>query len=181
MAFRYLDDVTAADIAFQARGESLEELFLFAWEATMRVMVVLPGDPEDSRGSPGAPEDEHASRMGPERTPGRPGRVPEPQSEALVPRLRRRIRLEAAEPDLLLHDLLEELVYLKDAESLLLLLDSCRVEQEGGRWLLEAVAIGERIDPERHRLGVDVKAVTWHRFEVSQHDGGWQATVVLDV
>jgi SHS2 domain-containing protein len=152
MPFRYLDDVTAADAAFEAWGESLGQLCAAAWEATVRVMVNLPGDPEGWH----------------------------PQ-EALVHRVRRGIRLEAAEPDLLLHDLLEELVYLKDTKGLLLLLSSCRVEQREGRWRLDAVAVGEEIDPERHRLGVDVKAITWHRFEVRQADGNWRATVVLDV
>jgi SHS2 domain-containing protein len=143
MPFHYLDDVTAADIAFFARGESLAQLCAAAWEATTGVMIDLPGE--------------------------------------LVPRVRTPLRLEAVEPDLLLHDLLEELVYLKDAKRLLLLLDSCRVEQECGLWRLDAVGVGEEIDPERHRLGIDVKAITWHRFEVRRDDNGWQATVVLDV
>jgi SHS2 domain-containing protein len=158
MAFRYLDDVTAADIAFRATGKTPEELMASAWEATLRVMVALPGDPD------GGDEPQIAS-----------------EAEELVPRVRRTIRLEAAAPDLLLHELLEEQVYLKDAEGLLLLLETCRVEQAQGFWRLEATAAGEEVDIQRHRLGVDVKAVTWHRFEVRRDENGWQATVVLDV
>jgi SHS2 domain-containing protein len=41
---------------------------------------------------------------------------------------------------------------------------------------------GETVDPERHKLLTEVKAVTYHRLSVeAQPDGGWQATVLLDV
>jgi SHS2 domain-containing protein len=166
MHFEYLDDLTAADVAFRAEGESLEAVFEAAWEATLGVMIVLPEDSESSS---------------PPASSGGCGETRAPRSQAPRPRVRRRIRLSAPEPELLLHDLLEELVYRKDAEGLLLRLSSCRVWQDGGLWRLEAVAAGEKIDPTHHRLGIDVKAVTWHRFNLVREQGLWRATVILDV
>ncbi len=42
MPFRYLEDVATADEAFEASGNSVEELFLAAAEATLGVMVEHP-------------------------------------------------------------------------------------------------------------------------------------------
>jgi hypothetical protein len=39
MPYRFLEDIATADIAFEARGETLEEVFTAAAEATMNVMI----------------------------------------------------------------------------------------------------------------------------------------------
>ena len=46
---------------------------------------------------------------------------------------------------------------------------------------LHATAIGEQLDPQRHQMRVDVKAVTLHRFRVEQTEQGWEAFVILDI
>ena len=91
-------------------------------------------------------------------------------------------RLELAEPDLelLLLRFLNELVYLKDAELLLLRPRRLRVSLDSGA-RLEAELAGERIAAERHRLAADVKAATAHGLSVSKSVRGWEARVTLDV
>lgn len=42
MPYRYLDDETTVDVAFEAEAESAEELFREAWEATLRLMIEDP-------------------------------------------------------------------------------------------------------------------------------------------
>lgn len=39
MPYRYLEDIATADVAFEASGESVEEVFLAAAAATTRVMI----------------------------------------------------------------------------------------------------------------------------------------------
>lgn len=39
MPYRYLGNIAVADVAFEASGETLEELFIAAADATMNVMV----------------------------------------------------------------------------------------------------------------------------------------------
>jgi len=56
-----------------------------------------------------------------------------------------------------------------------------RIEESGTGFRLHADAIGETIDPERHSLLADVKAVTLHRLVVERIPDGWRAVVVLDV
>ncbi len=91
------------------------------------------------------------------------------------------IRVEQTALDLLLYDFLGEMVYLKDARHLLLHVDRLQIDGHGGTLILTGELNGERIDPSRHRLLVDVKAVTIHRLRATFEDGVWRATVVLDV
>ncbi|MEW6219170.1 MAG: archease [Thermodesulfobacteriota bacterium] len=101
--------------------------------------------------------------------------------EGLQPRELRRILLGPDSLDLLLYHFLQELIFFKDSEQLLLVVREIRIRETAQGYLLEAEAAGETLDPQRHELAADVKAVTMHRFGVRQIAGGWQATVVLDI
>jgi SHS2 domain-containing protein len=91
------------------------------------------------------------------------------------------ISVEHEELDLLLLDLLNELVYIKDARRLLLHLDEVHIVGREGAFSLVARGAGEEIEPHRHKLLVDVKAATLHRLRVDCDEGIWRATVVLDI
>lgn len=94
---------------------------------------------------------------------------------------RRAIRVESDAIDMLLFALLQEIIYYKDAERLLLRVPKAAIRREGGRFVLEAEARGEEIDPAKHDLLVDVKAVTLHRYRVEETPQGWEALVILDI
>lgn len=91
------------------------------------------------------------------------------------------IRLENDEADLLLWSFLQELIFYKDARKLLLHADQVSISEKSTAFALEATLRGETLDPSRHRLLVDVKAVTLHRLALAFDGNLWQATVVLDV
>ncbi len=93
----------------------------------------------------------------------------------------RHIHVEDSEVDMLLFQLLQELIFFKDAEKLLLLVKNVEIRQSGGKYVLSCEARGEELDPARHDLVVDVKAVTLHRFKVEQTPSGWKACVILDI
>jgi SHS2 domain-containing protein len=99
----------------------------------------------------------------------------------VAPREHREISIAADALDLLLFELLQELVYHKDAGRLLLRVRDLRIEETGSGYRLHADAFGETIDPGRHPLLADVKAVTLHRLVVERTPDGWRAVVVLDV
>jgi SHS2 domain-containing protein len=99
----------------------------------------------------------------------------------VAPVERRLFSLAADSLDLLLLELLQELIYHKDADRLLLRVRDLRIEEVGSGVRLHADAAGETIDPEKHPLLADVKAVTLHRLAVERTPTGWRAVVVLDV
>ena len=90
------------------------------------------------------------------------------------------ISLEAPELDLLLHDWLSELIFLKDRDRQVFPRARVRVTGEGP-YRLAAEVHGGIIDPERTELGADPKAVTFHQFSLGPVDGGWHARVVIDI
>jgi SHS2 domain-containing protein len=93
------------------------------------------------------------------------------------PRLRRELRVTAETREDLLHDWLEELNGAHQIHGEVYSLFAIRVE---GLALL-AVAGGEPIDPDRHDLRTEVKAVTWHDLRVTELPGGLEAYVLLDI
>jgi len=90
------------------------------------------------------------------------------------------IDLTATTVDELLYDWLSELVYLKDAEAFLL--RSANIDVlSGAIWQLRGELVGDTIEPKRQKLGQDVKAVTYHLFDVMQKGPDYIAQVVLDI
>lgn len=87
----------------------------------------------------------------------------------------------AGELDLLLFNLLQELIYYKGTEKLMLRVNQVRVQADAPPLVLEAIARGEVLDPGRHHPRVDVKAVTLHHFRLEKTERGWQAWVILDI
>jgi len=143
MPYEYLDDIATADAAFRAWGETVEECFVAAAEATMNVMV---GDLET---------------------------ISQDQS--------REIHVESDAIEMLLFELLQELIFYKDAERLLLRVSDLWINQNGDQFFLSAQARGEELNMEKHELVVDVKAVTLHRYRVEETPQGWEAMVILDI
>ncbi len=138
-----MEEVGTADIAFEASGRNLPELFKDAADATMNVMIN--------------------------------------NLDAIAARETRQIELSNDKIDMLLFDLLQELIYLKDAERLLLRLREVRIDEREERYFLKGKAEGEPLDAERHHQRADVKAVTLHDFSVQKTDIGWKARVLLDI
>jgi len=143
MPYTYLEEIGTADIAFEATGRDLPELFRAAADATTNVMI--------------------------------------DNIEAIEPRKARRIELSSDQLDMLLFDFLQELIFLKDAERLLLRMQDVRIDERDENYFLKATAEGEPLDAERHHQRADVKAVTLHGFSVEGTEGGWKARVLLDI
>ena len=143
MGYTYLEDITIADAAFRAEGQTLPELFTWAALALTNVMV---------------------------RTLDR-----------VEPKVEHEIILQADDVERLLYDFLQELIFLKDAELLLFSRYEVSIRTLPEGYQLQAKAYGEPLSIQKHDLVVDVKAVTMHRYEVTQTSTGWEATVVLDI
>jgi SHS2 domain-containing protein len=81
-----------------------------------------------------------------------------------------------SEADLLL-DWLSELIYTFETRRLVFREFDVRVR--GAR--LTASAWGEPFDEDRHRLGSEVKAVTYHGLQLARDGDEWMGEVVLDI
>ena len=101
--------------------------------------------------------------------------------DSIQPRTQRTIRLDGDTAEGLLFDFLQELIYYKDAERLLLRVEEVEIHARGGILRLCAEAVGEPVTAGRHDLIADVKAVTLHRFQLEETGDGWQSVVVVDI
>ena len=88
---------------------------------------------------------------------------------------------EEKNPESLLFTFLEELVYLKDAKSILFSDFKIEIREDGHSYVLEADCFGEKINPKTHKLRVDVKAITLHEFYVKKTSKGYKAQVIVDI
>lgn len=155
MGYRFLEDIATADLAFEVAGKTREELFISAAKALEESQV---------------------------------------KTKDLGLRVEKKIELENDTLDKLLFDFLNELIYYKDTKQLVFNKFNIEIQAgEGGfasdheiaskdaKWKLKGVLGGEKLDPERHELRTDVKAVTKHKFGIQETPEGYKATVVLDI
>jgi len=143
MGYKFFEDVSIADVEFEATGKTLKELFESAAHALTDVQV------KDSR--------------------------------RLVQKERYEFEKEADDIEMLLFNFLSELVLIKDSERLLFSKFNIDIFFENDKWKVKCECFGEKIDPEKHQLLVDVKAVTMHKFKIEETKNGWKARVVLDI
>jgi len=143
MPYKFLENIAIADVAFEASGNNLSELFESAALAVTNTMVK--------------------------------------NLDSVKAKVEKAIDLEADDVEILLFNFLQEIIFLKDAEKLLLSKVKANVVEKNGKFRIKAKIKGEELDPNRHELLVDVKAVTMHLFEVKKERRTWKARVVLDV
>jgi SHS2 domain-containing protein len=144
MPYRFREDISGGDAAFEATGRTVEELFISAADAAMNVMVE--------------------------------------KLETIRPDQEIEFEVAHSELDMLLFRFLNELIFLKDSRQLLIRVEKVSFEKRENIFILKARGYGQAVDPLKHPLNVDVKAVTLHRLSVKEIAGeGWTATVVLDV
>lgn len=105
------------------------------------------------------------------------------EDPGIEPRESLEIELEESERDLLLLRWLKELHQLHESGGWLFA--GFRVslaERPGPRFGLRARVTGERLDPARHHLETEIKAVTYHQLTVRKDAGGaWRARVIFDI
>lgn len=142
MSYKYLEDVSIADVAFVAEGKTLDEMFESAGLAVTNTMVK--------------------------------------DLNSVKPKVKKTIKLKADNVEKLLFNFLQEFVYWKDKSLLLFSKINVKVNEKEGAYSLSASLAGDKLDMKKHELLVDVKAVTWHLFEVKKK-GKWKCRVVLDI
>ena len=141
MPFRFLEDIAIADVAFEATGKTLEEVFEAAGTATTEVMV---------------------------------------DRKQVELKVKRSIELDEKDAERLLYSFLENLIFIKDVEGLLFGKMQLTIHKNQ-TYHLSAELVGDRIDSSKQELRNDVKAVTYHMFELKQNKDGWITRVVLDI
>lgn len=143
MSYKFLEGLTVADVAFEASGKNLVQLFQSAGLAVTNTMVK--------------------------------------DLDSIEQKIKKKIEVEAEKVETLLYNFLQEIIFYKDAEMLLFNKFDIEIIPKNKKWKCVGTAYGEKIDMKKHELLVDVKAATWHKFELKETKNGWKAQVVLDI
>ena len=97
--------------------------------------------------------------------------------ESVLPQREVQIEITGDQIDYQLFDWLTELLYRFDSEHMLF----CQFEIQIQPDAVQATCRGEPMDPQRHQMDHEVKAITYHGLKVEQTDQGWLAEVIVDI
>lgn len=90
-------------------------------------------------------------------------------------KIKREIKVSSQDLSSLLIDFLSEILYLSEVNKEV-------YENVNFRKLTEREIEGELIGRKLKRIGIEIKAVTYHNLEISQKENGnWQATILFDI
>lgn len=93
----------------------------------------------------------------------------------------KKIKLENEDIEKLLFDFLNEIVYIKDVDYMIFKDLDVKILKKDNNFVLKATLYGEGIDMEKHELGNDIKAVTYHQFKIYEEKNGYRARIVIDI
>ena len=142
MTHKFIEDFATADIAFEASGEDLDELFKSSAEALFEILA-----------------------------------NPKKVNKSIV----KKISLSNKNIENLLYDFLSEILYIKDND--FMIFNSCNVKitELDGIYQLKVTLHGEKINPKKHELHSDAKAITLHQFSIEKTKNGYNSFVIVDI
>ena len=97
----------------------------------------------------------------------------------IEPKVLKEFTVTIHKPEILVHDFLQELIFLFSTENLLFTEFDLTLKGSMG-YRLTARVKGEQYDEKRHKLVKEVKAATYHDMKVAEEDGKWVIEVVCD-
>ena len=89
--------------------------------------------------------------------------------------------IEGEDISLIYFEFLNEFLFFKDSESLLLVPCLIRISAAGNIFSCSYTLCGEKINKNFHKFKTDIKAVTLHGLRIYQRDGLYIAETVFDV
>jgi len=138
MKFKYLEDVAIADIAFEAYGKTLNEVF----ENSAYAFFDMTCNPK-----------------------------------TIKSKIKKIIILQDKDEKKLLYSFLSELVFLKDSKQLIF--NKVKIVIKNNK--LKATLYGDKIDYEKQELRNDIKAITFHMFNLEKNKNNYKSRVVVDI
>ena len=142
MSYKFIEDFAIADIAFEASGKNLNDLFKSSAQALFEILA-------------------ETKKVGKTKT--------------------KKIRLSNSALENLLYDFLSEILYIKDFDYMIFNSCDVKITETNDIYKLEATLYGEKINPKKHKLNSDAKAITMHQFSIEKSKSGYKSFVIVDI
>ena len=94
-----------------------------------------------------------------------------------------KLSIEATGHDMknLLYNWLERVLLLMLVEKIVVSNFKVKIIENQGIYSIKGEAMGEKIDLDKHRYKIEIKGITYHEMEISQHSGGVTIRFMLDL
>jgi len=99
--------------------------------------------------------------------------------DGIEPRLMRDFEVKGEDLGELLYNFLEEFLYIRDVSNLVF--SRIKVEFTDNKRGLKAICWGELLDTTHHKIGVEIKAVTYHLMCIDNKGDSVRILVVFDI
>ena len=95
----------------------------------------------------------------------------------------KKIEVKAPDLEILLHNWLDELLFLFSTDGLVFKDFKIKIDKNRGydEYRLTGVVHGEHLDLKKHRIETEVKAITYHDMLIEQKEDKWFARVICDI
>ncbi|HZX12162.1 MAG TPA: archease [Candidatus Nanoarchaeia archaeon] len=101
--------------------------------------------------------------------------------QSVKPTTQKKILIKGKNPEELVFNFLEELIFIKDTKLLLFNTFNIKVREKKQILTATILATGEKINQKKQKLGRDAKAITMHEFEVKKTKARWKARILVDI
>ncbi|MBS7619819.1 archease [Candidatus Bathyarchaeota archaeon] len=98
--------------------------------------------------------------------------------EEVEPLESRIVEVRSEDYPALLYDFLDELLFIHDSELLVFSKIDVKIGENPLRLIAECR--GERLDSNRHKSRIVIKAITFHQMKIEETPKGWRIRVVFD-
>ena len=99
-------------------------------------------------------------------------------TEKVEKKVKKTVEVEGDDLESMMFSWLNELLFLYGSEGLVFSLFKVSVDLKGKK--VKGECFGEYVNPEKHEVKTEVKAVTFHKLSVWK-DENWNARVILDI
>ncbi|MFX0104062.1 MAG: archease [Candidatus Hodarchaeota archaeon] len=105
-----------------------------------------------------------------------------PSLKLISPEIERIITIEAEDKEALLFDFLTEFLYLFDVDELIFnKIKIHQIKKDQEKYHLEATVNGEKFDKRKHKLGSEVKAITYSFMKIEEKKNMVKINIVFDI
>ena len=105
-----------------------------------------------------------------------------PNLNLITPQVEKKITIDAEDKEALLFDFLTEFLYLFDVEGLVFnQINVQQIKKIKNHYFLKAIIKGEKFDKNKHKLGTEVKAITYSFMKIEEKKEEVKINIVFDV
>ncbi len=90
-----------------------------------------------------------------------------------------KINVNAENIEALFYEWLEAIIIKFDTQKLVFSEFKVNIDKKNNK--LRAICLGEKFNLEKHEIGSEIKAITYHQMEIKEKQGKWQINFVPDI